>query len=630
MTSPAKIALLPIGSKVVRSTMLAAGAALCLAGLLMVVFQFMALRSTLLRDLQVQARIVGNNSTAALLFSDAHAAEEILGGLAASPSVQSANIIVGSTPLAQFRRNGAPVPELPPSEAGEAQHEYGMDYIEVLEPIFVDHKVVGSVSIRATLMPLYRRSFTFAGFTSIATLGSFALAWLLVRRMRVAVAQAEHNLHVLAHVDPVTGLPNRNAFNEKLSFKLKRADRQETSVGLLLLDLDNFKVVNDTLGHDTGDKLLRQVAERLKETLRSEDIICRIGGDEFVVIVEPADDDVEPDQVARKILRALSGPFIVDTHQLFVSASIGVSVYPKDAADAAAVVRCADIAMYHAKNKGKNAYEVFHEEMAHKASKRLALEANLRKALQNNELSLHYQPQIDVRTGRMRGMEVLIRWNCEALGGAVSPVEFIPVAEESGVIVPLGRWVLQTAVRQAAAWRKAGLMEDIDHMAVNVSACQTKDTQLMYEVQALLMETGLPPRLLELEITEGVLMENVNANIALLHKIQAAGIHLSIDDFGTGYSSMAYLKRFPIDQLKIDRSFVNDVPGDGAAIAKAIIAMAHSLNLSVVAEGVETEEQVAFLADAGCDVMQGFYFARPMPAEELEVLLRERRLWAAA
>jgi len=629
MKSRAKTALLPIGSKVVRSTMLAAGAALCLAGMLMVVFQFMALRSTLLRDLQVQARIVGNNSTAALLFSDARAAEEILSGLSASPSVQSANIIVGSTPLAQFRHNNAPVPEMPVSETGQSLHEYGMDYIEVQEPITVDRKLIGSVSIRATLLPLYRRSLAFAAFTACATLGSFALAWLLVRRMRAAVALAEQNLHLLAHVDPVTCLPNRNAFNDQLAHALKRADRQETSVSMLLLDLDNFKVVNDTLGHDIGDMLLRQVAQRLGQTLRSTDVICRIGGDEFVVIVEPADDESEPDQVARKILRALADPFMVETHQLFVSASIGVSVYPKDAPDAAAVVRCADIAMYHAKNKGKNAYEVFHAEMAQRASKRLALEANLRKALQNNELSLHYQPQIDVRSGRMRGMEVLVRWHCEALGGMVSPAEFIPVAEESGVIVPLGRWVLQMAIRQAASWRKAGLLDDIEHVAVNVSACQTKDVQLMYEVQALLMETGLPPRLLELEITEGVLMENVNANIALLHKIQAAGIHLSIDDFGTGYSSMAYLKRFPIDQLKIDRSFVNAVPGDGAAIAKAIIAMAHSLNMTVVAEGVETEEQVAFLSDAGCDVMQGYYFARPMPAEQLEALLRERRLWAA-
>jgi len=629
MKSRAKTALLPIGSKVVRSTMLAAGAALCLAGMLMVVFQFMALRSTLLRDLQVQARIVGNNSTAALLFSDARAAEEILSGLSASPSVQSANIIVGSTPLAQFRHNNAPVPEMPVSETGQSLHEYGMDYIEVQEPITVDRKLIGSVSIRATLLPLYRRSLAFAAFTACATLGSFALAWLLVRRMRAAVALAEQNLHLLAHVDPVTCLPNRNAFNDQLAHALKRADRQETSVSMLLLDLDNFKVVNDTLGHDIGDMLLRQVAQRLGQTLRSTDVICRIGGDEFVVIVEPAEDESEPDQVARKILRALADPFMVETHQLFVSASIGVSVYPKDAPDAAAVVRCADIAMYHAKNKGKNAYEVFHAEMAQRASKRLALEANLRKALQNNELSLHYQPQIDVRSGRMRGMEVLVRWHCEALGGMVSPAEFIPVAEESGVIVPLGRWVLQMAIRQAASWRKAGLLDDIEHVAVNVSACQTKDVQLMYEVQALLMETGLPPRLLELEITEGVLMENVNANIALLHKIQAAGIHLSIDDFGTGYSSMAYLKRFPIDQLKIDRSFVNAVPGDGAAIAKAIIAMAHSLNMTVVAEGVETEEQVAFLSDAGCDVMQGYYFARPMPAEQLEALLRERRLWAA-
>ena len=425
MKSRAKTALLPIGSRVVRSTMLAAGAALCLAGMLMVVFQFMALRSTLLRDLQVQARIVGNNSTAALLFSDARAAEEILSGLSASPSVQSANIIVGSTPLAQFRHNNAPVPEMPVSETGQSLHEYGMDYIEVQEPITVDRKLIGSVSIRATLLPLYRRSLAFAAFTACATLGSFALAWLLVRRMRAAVALAEQNLHLLAHVDPVTCLPNRNAFNDQLAHALKRADRQETSVSMLLLDLDNFKVVNDTLGHDIGDMLLRQVAQRLGQTLRSTDVICRIGGDEFVVIVEPAEDESEPDQVARKILRALADPFMVETHQLFVSASIGVSVYPKDAPDAAAVVRCADIAMYHAKNKGKNAYEVFHAEMAQRASKRLALEANLRKALQNNELSLHYQPQIDVRSGRMRGMEVLVRWHCEALGGMVSPAEEI-------------------------------------------------------------------------------------------------------------------------------------------------------------------------------------------------------------
>ncbi|MGO4377445.1 putative bifunctional diguanylate cyclase/phosphodiesterase [Pseudoduganella sp. RAF53_2] len=618
--------LLQIGSRMVRGTMLSAGAALGLVTVLVVLIQFSVTRTSMLRDLQVQARIVGNNSSAAMLFRDPRAGEEILGGLEASPAVQSATIAVGDMPLAQFRRPNAPVPELLNGEV--ARHEYSVDYLDVLEPVHANGKVVGTVAIRASLMPLYRRSAAFAAFTGIVALGSFALAWLMVRRMRHAVALAEQNLHQLAHIDSVTGLPNRHAFNDRLPFALRRADKQETAVSLLLLDLDNFKVVNDTLGHDTGDTLLRQVAQRLTDALRSTDIICRIGGDEFVVIVEPERDEISPDRVARKILHALAAPFQLDRHQLFVTASVGVSAYPRDALNAASLMRCADIAMYHAKNKGKNAYEIFHPEMAQKASKRLALEANLRRALDNGELSLHYQPQIDVRTGRTRGLEVLTRWTCPELG-VVSPAEFIPVAEESGVIVPLGRWVLQTAVRQAAAWRDAGLFEGIEHVAVNLSAAQTKDMALMTEVQSLLDETGLPARILELEITEGVLMENVHANIALLNKIQAAGIHLSIDDFGTGYSSMSYLKRFPIDQLKIDRSFVNGVPGDGEAIATAIIAMAHSLNLSVVAEGVETAEQVAFLRGVGCDVMQGYYFARPMPAAQLEALLREGRRWEA-
>jgi diguanylate cyclase len=447
---------------------------------------------------------------------------------------------------------------------------------------------------------------------------------MLVSSMRRAVRQAESHLHFLAHVDPVTELPNRHEFNERLAFALAKADRFETSVGLLLLDLDNFKVVNDTLGHDCGDVLLKLVAERLVATLRSNDVICRIGGDEFVIIVEPSDDASEVDGVARKILGALAAPFAVGGHQLHVSTSIGVSVYPRDAADARTLTRSADTAMYHAKNRGKNAFEVFQPAMEERAQKRLKLEANLRRALGEGELELYYQPQIDLRSGRVVGVEALSRWHCSELG-AVSPAEFIPVAEESGIIVALGHWVLETACRQAARWRDAGLLDTIEHVAVNLSARQTRETGLLDEIAGILRATGLPASLLELEITEGVLMENIHANIDLLHRFQAAGIHLSIDDFGTGYSSMSYLKRFPIDQLKIDRSFIHDVPGDGEAIATAIIAMAHSLDLTVVAEGVETADQLEFLRRAGCDIMQGFYFARPMPAAELTKLLELRR-----
>jgi diguanylate cyclase (GGDEF)-like protein len=618
----------PLGSKVARSNMLMAGAALAVAGVLLVLFQYIALRGTLLDDMQAQARMVGNNSTAALLFHDQRAASEMLAGLALSPAVDSAVILESSGyPLASYRRQGAALPA-PTAQWRDERHRFTADALEVREAVTANGAEIGSLVVRATLAPLYRRVAGFAAFTVAVALASLALAWLLVARMRAAVGAAEQHLHYLAHVDPVTALPNRNEFNERLAACLKRADRQSTAVGLLLLDLDNFKVVNDTLGHNSGDQLLRLVAQRLLDTLRTHDVICRIGGDEFVVIIEAAEAANEADAVARKILLALSEPFLLDHHLLHISASIGVAAYPAHGDNAQSLMRGADTAMYHAKNQGRNAYQMFLPEMAARAHKRLTMEANLRRALQNDELTLHYQPQIDVNSGRMTGLEVLTRWTCPELG-PVSPAEFIPVAEESGVIVPLGRWVLQTACRQAAAWYNAGLFDDIAHFAVNLSAAQTRDKGLMDQILGLLDETGLPANLLELEITEGVMMENVNANLELMARIQAAGIHLSIDDFGTGYSSMAYLKRFPVDQLKIDRSFVSGVPGDGAAIAHAIIAMAHSLNLSVVAEGVETGQQLDFLREAGCDIMQGYYFAKPMAAAQLEQLLRERRQFIA-
>ncbi|RFP19612.1 EAL domain-containing protein [Duganella sp. BJB475] len=613
-----------LGSTVARSNLLVAGAALSVAALLLVVFQYFVLRDALLDDVQVQARIVGSNSSAALLFEDQRAAAETLAGLALSPVVESAAILdPRSVPLASYRRAGGAPPTV--DEALRAGRQvFSAGALEVLEPVAANGAVIGSVVLRATLAPLYRRLAAFAAYMLLVALASMALAWLLVSRMRATVRAAEQRLNYLALVDPVTALPNRNAFNEKLDACLGRADRQSGAVGLLLLDLDNFKVVNDTLGHTCGDLLLQLVAERLQATLRAQDVICRIGGDEFVVIVEAKDAAAVTAGVADKILGALAAPFPIEGQQLYVSASIGVATYPAHGDNAESLMRGADMAMYHAKNLGKNTSQVFHQEMTLRAHKRLTMEARLRRALDNDELALHYQPQIDTRSGRMIGFEVLARWTCPELG-PVSPAEFIPVAEDSGVIVPLGRWVLQTACRQAAQWQREGLLEGIAHVAVNLSAHQTRDKDLMDEILALLEETGLPAHLLELELTESAMMENVEANLALMQRIQAAGIHLSIDDFGTGYSSMAYLKRFPIDQLKIDRSFVSDVPGDGAAIAIAIIALAHSLGLSVVAEGVENAQQVEFLRQANCDVMQGYYFSRPVPAPELEQMLRRAR-----
>ena len=614
-----------IGRKMALTNAMTAGAALLVASIALIVTQFLALRGSLADDLRVQARIIGNNSSAALLFHDARAGEETLAGLSVSPSVANAAIFDGGgATLARYERSAGATLQPPSPELIDAGYEFALKHVDVVEPIRVNNQRIGVVMIRATLDQLFSRLATYAFLTIAIALGSLALAYALVSSMRRAVRKAEAHLHFLAHVDPVTMLPNRNQFNDRLSVALEQADRRETAVGMLLLDLDNFKVVNDTLGHDCGDALLKLVAERLVQTLRINDVICRIGGDEFVIIIEPSDDNTEIDGVANKILTALAAPFAVENHQLYVSASIGVSVYPRDARDARTLTRSADTAMYQAKNKGKNAYEVFQPAMELRAQKRLKLEANLRRALANGELQLHYQPQIELATGRVVGVEALARWYCEELG-QVSPAEFIPVAEESGIIVELGRWVLRTACRQAADWRAQGLLDTIEHVAVNLSARQTRDGALMDDITTVLFETGLPAGLLELEITEGVLMENVNANLDLLHRFQAAGIHLSIDDFGTGYSSMSYLKRFPIDQLKIDRSFVNDVPGDGEAIATAIIAMAHSLDLTVVAEGVETAEQLEFLRRAGCDIVQGFYLAKPMPVGDLTEMLRRRR-----
>jgi diguanylate cyclase (GGDEF)-like protein len=614
-----------LGKKMALTNIMTASSALCVASVALIAFQFLTLRSEMVDDLRVQARIIGNNSSAALMFGDASAGEETLGGLAVSPTVVAAAIFDGhGVALAHYRRGKAGQLAAPGAALAGAGYEYHLDHVDVAEAIRVNGQQAGLVLIRASFEQLYARLLAYAGLTLLVALGSLALAYGLVSSMRRAVRRAEAHLHFLAHVDPVTTLPNRHEFNERLEFALARAERHETAVGLLLLDLDNFKVVNDTLGHDSGDVLLKLVADKLVQTLRSSDVICRIGGDEFVVIVEPTDDAAEVDGVARKILAALAAPFEVDGHQLHMSASIGVSLYPRDARDARTLTRSADTAMYHAKSRGKNAFDVFQPEMALRAQKRMKIEANLRRALAKGQLQLHYQPQVDLRSGRVVGVEALLRWHCMELG-QVSPAEFIPVAEETGIIVELGRWVLQSACRQAAAWRDLGLLDSIEHVAVNLSARQTRDAGLMDDIIDILRETRLPPRLLELEITEGVLMENVHANLDLLQRLQAAEIHLSIDDFGTGYSSMSYLKRFPIDQLKIDRSFVHDVPGDGEAIATAIIAMAHSLGLTVVAEGVETLGQLEFLRRAGCDIMQGFYFARPMPGEELTALLRRQQ-----
>jgi diguanylate cyclase (GGDEF)-like protein len=511
--------------------------------------------------------------------------------------------------------------------------------LQVVEPVESERRVIGYVVIRSSLAELYMQLLGYAVLTVSVGIGAMGLAYLVIARMRRAVLQAEAHLDYLAHIDSVTELPNRHAFNERLHVSLKRAG-QVGAVGLLLLDLDNFKVVNDTLGHNNGDRLLRQVARRLNDVIEQANlraVLCRIGGDEFAVIAElsgraqitQADAAALADGLAKRVLAALAAPFALDLHQIYVTASVGVSLYPHDARDVQVLTRNADTAMYHAKNHGKNAAASFTSEMDQQARRRLRVEADLRRALDRDELLLAYQPQLRLRTdgahdaaitaSNVHGVEALVRWRHPEIG-VIGPGEFIAVAEETGLIVPLGMWVLRTACAQVARWmREDGVTLRV---SVNLSARQTRDPGLVQSVMDVLRDTGLPPHLLELEITESVLMEDIETNITLLESLHAAGISLSIDDFGTGYSSLAYLQRFPIQKLKIDRSFIQRMPGDGEAIASAVIAMAHSLNMQVVAEGVEDPEQLALLRRAGCDLGQGYLFSRPLEAASLMAWVR--------
>jgi diguanylate cyclase (GGDEF)-like protein len=631
-----------LGQSVVRANMAGAGAALTIAGVLLIAFQFVALHAALVRDVHVQARIIGANSVAALLFNDRKAAEDTLDALQAAPALRAAGVFTAlRKPLAQYQRGDAAPVQAPDAAMLRDQDVSTATTLEVAEPIVSERRVIGYVVIRSSLTELYMQLLGYAVLTVSVGIGAMGVAYLVIRRMRHAVLQAEAHLDYLAHTDSVTELPNRHAFNERLQDALKRAG-QTGVVGLLLLDLDNFKVVNDTLGHNNGDRLLRQVARRLNEVIEQANtraVLCRIGGDEFAVIAElsrraaiATPEAVElADMLANRILAALTAPFALDLHQIYVTASVGVSLYPSDAADVQSLTRNADTAMYYAKNRGKNAAACFTAEMDQQARRRLRVESDLRRALDRDELLLAYQPQIrltaldrdgaNILPAHVHGVEALVRWRHPEIG-LIGPGEFIAVAEETGLIVPLGLWVLRTACRQAAQWMREG--RAALRVAVNLSPRQTRDPALVKNVLGVLEETGLPPHLLELEITESVLMEDIDANIRLLEALHAAGINLSIDDFGTGYSSLAYLQRFPIHKLKIDRSYVQRMPGDGEAIAGAVIAMAHSLRMQVVAEGVEDAEQLELLRAAGCDLGQGYLFSRPLQADQLASWLRRQ------
>ncbi len=436
--------------------------------------------------------------------------------------------------------------------------------------------------------------------------------------------EAKQDLAQVTHFDVLTGLPNRFLFLDRLGHAISRATRSHQMVAVMLLDIDNFKTINDTLGHTHGDLLLQDIADRLRRCVLEDDTLARIGGDEFSIVLEGVSEIEEIAIIAQKIVEIFSLPFTPSSQEIYVTPSMGITIYPMDGHDSDSLLKNADAAMYAAKEYGRNHFRFYTTDMNALAIERFAMEGALRRAMEREEFTLHYQPQVDIKSGRVIGVEALLRWN-HPERGLVPPNEFIPLLEENNLIIPVGEWVLRTACAQSRAWQDAGLPPL--RMAVNLSARQFRQDNLVEMIDGILQETGISPKLLELELTEGLLMENTNETSLVLAQLKSRGVQVAIDDFGTGYSSLSYLKRFPIDRLKIDRSFVRDIITDSndAAIAVAVISLGRSLGLSVIAEGVETPDQLEFLGVQKCDEYQGFHFSRPVPPEEIVCLFKPEK-----
>jgi diguanylate cyclase (GGDEF)-like protein len=441
-------------------------------------------------------------------------------------------------------------------------------------------------------------------------------------------AKADERIQYLATHDGLTGLPNRAKFTQLLHQSIESAGRSHRKLAVLFIDIDRFKVINDSLGHDAGDALLIEIGKRLRNDLRAGDFVSRLGGDEFVVVLARAAEAGQIETAARDMLSVISQPIRLRGLEYRATASVGIAIFPDDGEDEGTLTKNADMAMYCAKEDGKNGFRFFTRQSKMQSVERLVFEAKLRQALDREELSLHYQPKVDAATGKVTGVEALLRWTLPDLG-VLPPMQFIPLAEETGMIVPIGRWVLKQACAQNMAWLKLGFPPM--SMAVNLSPRQFSDETLLRDIDDALAASGMSPELLQLEITESMMMHNVGRAIEVLNVIRSRGVRVAIDDFGTGYSSMSLMKKFPIDTLKIDRSFVKDLPHDSEdrAIAQAIISMGKALGLTIVAEGVETAEQAAFLRERACDEMQGYLFGKPVSADAIVRLLQEGGLAVA-
>lgn len=667
--------LIGINSVMIGIVMLVLGGGLAIA-------EYYLSREAMLSDLQVQARVLAENSNAALAFGDAEAAGEILAALKVAPHVRYAALVASDgMVLASYRRDPQDAFSPPPVPANRI-HRITGDGIDVFEDVTASGRRLGVLHLSADLSLLNERLAVYlAALVLIAAL-ALTVATGMARQLQASITgpllnltrvtrqvskdkdfsvrvpvesrdeigelaagfnamlaqiqtresdlarelqerrRAEERLHLLAHYDTVTKLTNRHYFNERLRLAVERAARFDEPMAAALLDLDNFKIVNDTLGHPVGDGVLQEVAKRLTGVLRTGDTVSRIGGDEFALILENVKHAAAAAAVVRKCVQVLTEPMNIQGHELFISASAGFSLCPNDATEIQQLLQNADTAMYHAKARGKNTFQAYTAELKGEVVRRHTIETTLRRALERDEMSLLFQPQVDLSNRAIVGAEALVRWEHPEMG-TLMPIDFIPIAEESGLIVLIGHWALRKACAQAKAWSMAGYRI---RTAVNLSPRQFRTDDLVESTLSILAESGLDPDLLELELTEGALMDASENTLAKLRLLREAGVHLSIDDFGTGYSSLSYLKHLPITAIKIDQAFIRGLPDKAqeSAIVRAIIAMARSMDLVVTAEGVEDQEQARFLVRYGCTLAQGHLFGRPTDGAMFAALLESR------
>lgn len=673
---------LNISKKLMLINLIASGFAMMLLVSSIALIVLISSKNNLVHELKSQAHIMGENLAASIAFNDTESAQALLRSLHWTPYIKQV-VVLDNT--------GKIFTSYPQQTILNIKSDgvWGsLSSVQIQQKIRVSNQMIGEIYINASLNHIYAQLGKFVLFALITLLFAAALGMLMLRRLQTYITkpivgltnsmrvisstdnyalrfnldskdelgelangfnimlsriqshqteldteltrrkQAEDRLHQLAFYDDVTRLPNRHYFKERLESAIASARRNKTSCCVMVIDLDDFKIVNDTLGHHVGDDLLLAIALHLSHSLRTSDMLCRIGGDEFALILENIQSVDQVKQVSEKVIDIMSLPFVLGEKKVFISASIGASLFPEDTTDIPTLLRNADAAMYSAKNNGKNHCQMYAHEMEAKNIKRFSQENALRLALEQNELFLVYQPQIDLGSNKTVGFEALLRWDNPNLG-SVNLADFIPIAEETGLIIPIGEFVLSTACLQAQKWRER-FGADIA-ISVNLSGRQLLRPNIVERIMDIVKSTGLPYHLLDIELTESILMDRSKETLNKLEKLSNLGITISVDDFGTGYSSMSYLKRYPIDTLKIDQSFISDLPDDAndAAITLAIIAMGKSLGMTIIAEGVETEAQLAFLKMHECNRVQGYLLGHPMSAEKAEqFIINESNLFA--